>query len=201
MCTSPAASAMLPASVPVSGGCPATPPCGGDPKGTWNVVETCLLPFDLDPFPSVCPGAGTGKTSTSVTKGTSQVRLSFDGAHVNRTVVTTMDLRGTFPPSCFPGHEGDSCADKGTTLAATFPGATCSSSGDASTGADGCDCQLTITTNASCSNGYKISGTKLLLDDGDVFDFCVVSGFLNMRQVTAQSTSIVAPGLYHASLQ
>lgn len=200
-CTSPAAGTMLPASVQVTGGCPAAPACGGDPTGTWNLEETCLLPFDLDPYPSICPGAATNKTSISLANGTSQVRLTFDGARLERTIVTTMSLTGAFPLACFPGHEADSCADKGAVLAARFPGATCSALGDAAALTD-CDCQLTITTNASCSNGYTVSGSQIVLDDGDAFDFCVVpQGFINMRQTVASSTSIVAPGLYHARRQ
>lgn len=140
--------------------------CGGDPVGSWTLVDYC---FDVEPEIPDCPEATY--TFDATPDGT--LVVNADGTYsVDFTM--TMEMSVELPKSCFPkGMTCDQIGDKDMT---------CSDAGDS------CVCVTTPTSEEISETGiWGVKGTTLTVvsdEDGSVetMEFCATTRSLEILQ-------------------
>jgi hypothetical protein len=152
--------------------------CGGDPIGSWQIVDSCL-DFQIDP-PETCPTA----TVTVDASFTGTASFDADGTF-DRTVNLSGDSTMTFPASCL---EGATCAQIEAQVQPNFPDITCA---DAAAGA--CACTYSIEQDQSDSGTWEVSGSTLTTTgtDGEpeAAEFCVSGDTFLLRLDTGDGFS------------
>ncbi len=159
-------------------------PCGGDPSGTWNYTDVCLV--DSEVFAALynaCASATVDSASGTVTGS-----LSMLGAKLVLNATTTVNATVTLPQSCAFGQ----CAQIQGALAQGFPGATCS----AGTATGSCTCNISKSTNAVAGGTYTVSGNTVTTSGGRTYDFCVSGSTLEYHETTATNPQL---GVYTLS--
>ncbi|MEI9953584.1 MAG: hypothetical protein WDO74_32530 [Pseudomonadota bacterium] len=155
----------------VAGGCGGDA-CGGDLRGTWNIVRGCYANgVTLGGF---CDGA-----SLSVSNIRETGKLTFNGDGTFSTLVTTSDdLARSTPESCLK-ELVPTCAAVTST-----PGA-CATSGDM------CVCKASETSTYEQSGTYAVSGSQVTMMAAvgtKIWDFCAQGPALHLHMTRGFGT-------------
>jgi hypothetical protein len=147
--------------------------CGGDPIGDWSIVDSCVT-YDTTP-PDDCPTAEVSFSDPDLS-GTMSI---LEGGTYQMSTSMSFDLTIDFPTSCLGGM---SCDLVEQNLVASFPGATCRTSGV------GCACTTPFDETTDETGTWEVDGDTVRVTDdgGDPTDleFCASSGSLELRSST-----------------
>jgi hypothetical protein len=193
----PVDAGLPPAATVTFDNCPAFTPCASDPTGTWDYTGACVDKNALTQFAAMCQG--TEKPVLNNVTGTIQGRVVFTATQVARNAMITTIADVTIPLSCFTGSPIpiNDCASAQTAINLQQPGTKCVNGADA----QHCNCTLDFSTAQAGTNGYTVTGSQLKIDDGSVYDFCVMGTKLQHQQTTPASGSPPEPGVYELTKQ
>jgi hypothetical protein len=143
--------------------CPATTPCGGDPKGVWSLSEGgCLAELSTE----ICPALRVVDSFVKA-KGT----VTITATTIKREIATLVQATVELPKSC---ARGLSCSFVATGLklpppnGAGFDVAECVDG----TAADTCVCKGEKRLTETTESDYTVSGNTIVTSD-QRYDFCV----------------------------
>ncbi|MGC4093882.1 MAG: hypothetical protein QM756_39450 [Polyangiaceae bacterium] len=181
-----------------SADCGKLQPCGGNPVGTWKLVDTCVDTAAVnDQVKSMLPATVTcdGLTVKSAdATGTGSMTFNADMSYSTSTT-STITMTVFVPTACLTvGPLTLTCDQLGASLggsAAQFESFKCVES----TG--GCNCNAVTKPETAAETGtYSVDGVNLTVSpsngDPDTSEFCVKGSEIHIIQRNDAKTAIVA---------
>jgi hypothetical protein len=147
--------------------CPTFDPCGGDPEGTWQYVDACVVE-SFDVLSDVCPGL-TVSDEVGTVQGTVRVLAGL----IDRESRVHLSATVSVPPSCAVAG----CAAVESLLVEAFDTVDCAPS------AAGCACDVSVTEETHESGTYTLAGAILTTDLGRRYEFCSAADELVYREL------------------
>ena len=167
--------------------CPAFTPCGGDPKGTWNVTGGCISEAAFDAAKMQCPGL-----MESNVKFKARGNVTATATTIARHTEVKFSATLAIPKACKDGVPGATCAVVGQALVAFGGLATATCTDDAVSG--GCNCDVSdSTTDQTMAEAYTTSGNTLSTagPPARTFDYCVAGNEIKYKETTAKAVPAI----------
>lgn len=165
--------------------CPAFTPCGGDPKGTWNVTGGCVTEALFEAAKAQCAGL---VESNVVLKARGYV--TANATTISRRTEVKFTATLAIPKAC--KDPVGSCTVVGQALVglAMLEKATCTD--DAAT--MGCNCDVADTYNDNNpGDAYTTAGNTLTTNGAmpRTFDYCVAGNEIKYKETTAKAVPAI----------
>ncbi len=156
-------------------------PCGGDPTGTWDVVNVCVQGDIV-----AAANAAYASDSTSCSGLCKSVSLSaqgsvtYDSGSYEPSALTSISETLTVTSSCFAALSGESWTNTSCTTFAQLLESDGNTTAVCSQASAGCNCVYT-TNSAAQGDTYTVSGSSLVASDGTTTEFCVQGSTMVQR--------------------
>jgi hypothetical protein len=141
--------------------------CGGDPVGTWTIVDACDDYNVAATVQALCPTATVGEIEGTITGTLTVTATNWDYA-ASGTLSTTIMIPGV----CAAQAQG--CAGV-QTLLGQIGTATC-------TGNASCECDVSVDIANGSTGTYTVSGGVATVDGAEEWYFCSEDGGMSLRR-------------------
>ncbi|MBX3190665.1 MAG: hypothetical protein KF819_26935 [Labilithrix sp.] len=160
--------------------CPAFTPCGGDPKGMWNLKDGCVTEEIFAGAKGQCPGLTESDVNFEA-----RGYVLVDAVTATRKTEVKFSAKFAVPQACKAAV--GTCANIATALKlGGLDTATCAD--DA--GTSGCDCDVGDLIAETTSDTYTTNGNVLTTGSAGTartYEYCVAGAGISYKETTANA--------------